>query len=364
MILRTFGWSFVITGVTLVVSFFYGGWPAMGLCLILGLLEVSLSFDNAIVNAKILETMSLFWREIFLTVGILIAVIGMRLLLPLLIVGTTAHLTPDQAIRLALEKGDPQTPGTYGFVLHQAHPQIAAFGAMFLLMLFLDFLFTERDHYWLTRLERPLAKLGHLDQASVIISAAALLAAAKTLADSPETVLVAGILGIITYLVVNGLGRILEPDGESGASPKANVTGGRPRIAGRAAFFLFLYLEVLDGSFSFDGVIGAFAITSDPIIIALGLGFIGATYVRSITVFLVRKGTLKDYIYLEHGAHWAIGALAVLLLVSIGFEVPQAVTGLLGLAFIGAALASSARARQEHPQNRDGPDREAVSAPG
>jgi hypothetical protein len=98
---------------------------------------------------------------------------------------------------------------------------------------------------------------------------------------------------------------------------------------------------VLDASFSFDGVIGAFAITADPIIIALGLGLIGAMFVRSLTVYLVRQGTLSEYVYLEHGAHWAIGALALILLYSIGTHVPEVVTGLVGVVLIGAALISS-----------------------
>ena len=97
---------------------------------------------------------------------------------------------------------------------------------------------------------------------------------------------------------------------------------------------------MLDASFSFDGVIGAFAITSDPIIIALGLGLIGAMHVRSLTIFFVRKGTLQDY--LEHGAHWVIGALAaILLFISIGVHINEIITGLLGVAFIGAAFISS-----------------------
>lgn len=94
---------------------------------------------------------------------------------------------------------------------------------------------------------------------------------------------------------------------------------------------------MLDASFSFDGVIGAFAITADPIIIALGLGLIGAMFVRSLTVYLVRKGTLSEYVYLEHGAHWAIGALAFILLYSIGTHVPEIITGLIGVALIIAA---------------------------
>jgi hypothetical protein len=288
VILRTFGWSFGVTGVSLLVAFFYGGWTALGLCLILGVLEVSLSFDNAVVNAKVLERMDAFWQKMFLTVGILIAVFGMRLILPLLIVGLTAKLGPIEAVQLALEKGDADTPCTYAYILTEAHPQIAAFGAMFLLMLFLDFIFEPRDVYWLSFIERPLAKVGRLGNASVIVSAVALLLTAELLAEAPVTVLFAGILGMITYLAVNGLGNLLEtsdvleevvgdePVATSAVRAAPTAPSQLAKASGRAGFFLFLYLEVLDGSFSFDGVIGAFAITSDPIIIALGLGFIGA----------------------------------------------------------------------------------------
>ncbi len=160
-----------------------------------------------------------------------------------------------------------------------------------------------------------------------------------------STVMIAGVLGMVTYIAVNGLGELFNtPEEDEDGEPIEGSTGGPTALAkatGKAGFFLFLYLEVLDASFSFDGVIGAFAITSDPIIIALGLGFVGAMFVRSITVFLVRKGTLSDYVYLEHGAHWAIGALAVILLVSIGYHVNENVTGLVGVALIGAAFISS-----------------------
>jgi hypothetical protein len=355
MILRTFGWSFGVTAVSLVIAFLYGSWTALALCLILGVLEVSLSFDNAVVNAKVLERMSPFWQKIFLTIGIAIAVFGMRLVFPLLIVGVTANLGPVEAIQLAMEKGDPHTEGTYGYLLNQAHPQIAAFGGMFLFMLFLDFIFEDRDISWLSWLERPLARIGRLNQLSVVVAGIALLLAAELLAKDPHVVMVSGVLGMVTYLAVNGLGSLFESEGTGEDEQLAGIHGDAAAVeksldrgpstlakaTGKAGFFLFLYLEVLDASFSFDGVIGAFAITSDPIIIALGLGFIGAMYVRSITVFLVRKGTLSEYVYLEHGAHWAIGALAVILLVSIGHHVPELITGLVGVAFIGAALVSS-----------------------
>ena len=354
--LKVFGWSYLVTAISLAVALVYGGPTALFLCVILGILEVSLSFDNAVVNASILQRMSDFWQKIFLTVGIVIAVFGMRLVFPLLIVGITANLGPVAAIKLAMEQRPIDDPTSYAALLTAAHPQIAAFGGMFLLMLFLDYIFEDRDIRWLTWIEVPLARIGKLDQLSVIVAVIGLVLAAEFLADDPGVVLLAGMLGLVTYLAVNGLGSLFhvpEEDEEEGVHPgriadpeSAAVKPARGqnklvKATGKAAFFLFLYLEVLDASFSFDGVIGAFAITSDPIIIALGLGLIGAMYVRSLTIFFVRKGTLQDYVYLEHGAHWAIGALAVILFVSIGVHINEIITGLLGVAFIGAAFLSS-----------------------
>jgi len=348
MNLRIFGWSYAVTVASLVVALLYGGWEALLLCAVLGILEVSLSFDNAVVNATVLERMSQFWQRIFLTIGILIAVFGMRLVFPLLIVGITADLNPVEAVTLALERRPEDDPTSYAYLLNEAYPQIASFGGMFLLMLFLDWVFTDREHKWLTWLERPLARIGQLNRLSVVIAVVALVLLATFLAEAPAVVLIAGSLGMITYLAVNSLGDFFEQAGRrqlEEIDAQAAGSGSGPsqlaKATGKAGFFLFLYLEVLDAAFSFDGVIGAFAITTDPIIIALGLGLIGAMFVRSLTVFLVRKGTLADYVYLEHGAHWAIGALAAILLVGIGYHVNEVVTGLAGVAFILSALASS-----------------------
>ncbi|WP_328857962.1 DUF475 domain-containing protein [Williamsia herbipolensis] len=355
MVVRTFGISILVTIASLVVAFIYGSWEAVALCAILGVLEVSLSFDNAVINATVLEKMSEFWQKMFLTVGIIIAVFGMRLLFPLVIVWVTAGLDPVRAFDLAM---NPPAGGAENFadgspsyekILTDAHPQIAAFGGMFLFMLFLNFILAERDTKWLSWFEKPLAAIGKLDALSVIIAGGSLTLVAEFLADDQHraTIMIAGVLGMITYIAVDGLGSLfhteqLEEDHERDVASRA--AGGPSTLVkatGKAAFFLFLYLEVLDASFSFDGVIGAFAITADPIIIALGLGFIGAMFVRSITVFLVRQGTLAEYRYLEHGAHWAIGALSVILFISIEYHINEIITGLVGVAFIGAAFISS-----------------------
>jgi hypothetical protein len=349
MHLRIFGWSYAVTVVALVVGFIYGGVPGLILCAILGILEISLSFDNAVVNATVLERMDPWWQRIFLTVGVVIAVFGMRLVFPLLIVGITAQLNPVEALELALQQKPITDPTSYAFLLDRAYPDIAAFGGVFLFMLFLDWVFEERDIQWLRWLEGPLAKIGQLSRLSIVITLVALVVLGETLAENPGAVLLSGALGMVTYLLVNGLGDFFESrmeaqhEAEVEAARRAGNSGPSQlaKAAGRAGFFLFLYLEVLDAAFSFDGVIGAFAITTDPILIALGLGFIGAMFVRSLTVYLVRKGTLADYVYLEHGAHWAIGALSVILLVGIGYHVNEIITGLIGVAFIGAAFLSS-----------------------
>ncbi|MFX0592838.1 DUF475 domain-containing protein [Melissospora conviva] len=345
MLFKAFRGSIALTVIGLALAFWYAGTTGLAIAAILIVLEISLSFDNAVVNATILRKMSLFWQRLFLTVGILIAVVGMRMVFPLLIVGVTANLNPAEAIRLALEKGDPHTPGTYGYLMADAHPSIAAFGGMFLLMLFLSFIFEERDVHWLAWLERPLARVGRLEQLPVVVSLVALAIAGYGFAaeDKIGTVLLSGILGVVAYVSVNSLGKLFAQDFGERNSGEAGQRGANAQLAaqtGKAAFFSFLYLELIDASFSFDGVIGAFALTSDPIIIAIGLG-IGALFVRSMTVYLVRQGTLQQYVFLEHGAHWAIGALAVLLLVSIKTEVPELITGLIGVGFILAAFATS-----------------------
>ncbi|MBZ5736172.1 DUF475 domain-containing protein [Nocardioides sp. TRM66260-LWL] len=365
MILRTFGWAFLTTIVGLIVALLYGGPTGLAIAAILIVLEVSLSFDNAVVNARVLERMSPFWQKIFLSVGIIIAVFGMRLLFPLVVVGVTAGLSPARAWQLALEKGDPETPGTYGYLLNEAHPSIAAFGGMFLLMIFLSFVLDpEKDVHWLRPIEPVLSRVGRLDGAGLLIALLALAGFALGFPDHAEQVLLSGVIGLITFLVVHGLGELfsegLEADLDELEHEDASARGaGGAQVAmatGRAAFFLFLYLEVLDASFSFDGVIGAFAITSDPIVIALGLG-VGAFYVRSLTVYLVRQGTLDDYIYLEHGANWAIGALAVMLLITVEHEIPEVVTGLVGVGFITVAFLWSVRHNRRHADDEaDEPD--------
>ncbi|MBU1237501.1 MAG: DUF475 domain-containing protein [Gammaproteobacteria bacterium] len=327
---------FIGTGVFCVVAvalgYYVGGLPAVATVLFLSVLETSLSFDNAVVNAGILANWDEKWRRRFLTWGIFIAVFGMRLVFPVAIVAIAAGIGPFQAIDLAINDGDE-----YSRVLGAAHHQIAAFGGAFLMMVFLRFFVARhKTEHWLEVLERPLSRLGKLESIEAALSLMVVMAASWIIADPVRQgeFVVAGVWGVVVFIIVKGLAALLGGDDET-----AHTHVVKQGVAG------FLYLEVLDASFSFDGVVGAFALTHDLIVIALGLG-VGAMFVRSFTLLLVERGTLETYRYLEHGAFWAVGALAAIMLGGVEFHIPEAITGLLGAALIVWALGSSVRANR------------------
>jgi hypothetical protein len=270
------------------------------------------------------------WQRYFLTWGILIAVFGMRLVFPIAIVAVATGIDFVGVTQMALH-----TPAVYAEHLTESHIQIAAFGGMFLLMVFFSFIFDEsRELHWLGRMEKKLASFGKLESIEIIFALAILLISQHWL---PEAIrleaLTAGVFGVILFVIVDSLAALFE-DEEEGDEAVDMIKKG--------SVMSFLYLEVLDASFSFDGVIGAFAITQDVVIIMLGLA-IGAMFVRSLTVFLVRQGTLDEYVFLEHGAHYAIGTLAAIMLISMTHEIPEVVTGLVGAVLIGLSVLSSIR---------------------
>lgn len=306
----------------------------MFIVLVLAVLEISLSFDNAVVNAKTLAHMDKVWQKRFLTWGMAIAVFGMRVVFPLLIVGIAASLGPIEAVALAIKN-----PAEYERILTSVHAEIAAFGGAFLLMVGLRYFFDkEKDVHWVAVIEKPLIKGGRLFMIEAALVMMMLLIAAYFLPQEEKFVfLAAGIAGLITYAFVQWIEIVLE-------SKESSIAG----TAVKTGLSAFIYLEVLDASFSFDGVIGAFALSNNIFIIALGLG-VGAMFVRSITVMLTEKGTLAEYCYLEHGAFWAILALGAIMFLGVFIEIPEVVTGLIGAALLIAAFISSAK--ENHKKN-------------
>lgn len=301
---------------------------ALWLFAILVVLEVTFSFDNAVINSQVLVRMSPFWQKLFLTVGIFIAVFVVRFLVPIIIVMLTSGLGFMEVVNLALNDAE-----NYGKTLHDAAPTIDAFGGTFLIMIGISyFMDRKKDIHWLRTVEKYLARAGNYETLKVFVMLAAAMALYFTVDDAHKTtVLIASILGTLLHLGLELFGTFFEK--RQGAS-----TG---KLVGMAAFGAFMYLEVLDASFSLDGVIGAFAITNEIALIIAGLGA-GAIWVRSLTVYLMKSGTLSKYRYLEHGAHWAILALGVIMFVKL-YQVnpPEWLTGSLGLIVISIAVISS-----------------------
>jgi hypothetical protein len=311
------------------------GLAALMLTIVLTLLETTFSADNAVINSKVLVTMSPMWQRLFMTVGIFIAVFVVRFALPILIVMATASLGFSQVLDLALNH-----PEEYEHELEKAEPVINAFGGTFLLMIALSyFIDYQKKTHWLGFLERYLGKLGRFDNLTVFVMLLASIIVYFTVDESlHSTVLIASIAAMALHIGLQLVSAAM------GSEEKHTKTLQK---VGWAAFASFLYLEVLDASFSLDGVIGAFALTSSVIIIMAGLGA-GAVWVRAMTIHLVRSNALQRYVFLEHGAHWAIGFLGgVMLLKLYEIELPEWLVGSLGIIFITAAVLWSVRHRKK-----------------
>ena len=345
--LRHYKGSILFTLICLALAVWYG-WMQTGtasgtlallwIVVVLSVLEVSLSFDNAVVNAAVLEDMDEVWQRRFLTWGMLIAVFGMRIVFPLAIVAIAAGLGPREALELSLND-----PKRYEEIVSSAHIGIAGFGGAFLAMVGLSFFFDgEKEVHWIVSVERWLSKFSSIKAAEIALLLVGLYLISLMLDPADAlTFMVAGSLGLVTFIAVEALGTILEMREQALAAQGAVVRSG---LGG------FLYLNILDASFSFDGVIGAFALSNNMVVIALGLS-IGAMFVRSMTIHLVRKGTLAEYRYLEHGAFCAIIALGAIMLLSAKFHIHETITGLIGAVLIGASLWWSIRHNRKFPDS-------------
>jgi len=330
--LRIFWISGLLTLLTGGVVWHYLGLEGMWIFVILVILEVTFSFDNAVINSKVLARMSPFWQKLFLTVGIFFAVFVVRFLLPIVIVALTSGDGFGEVVDMALYH-----PAEYSETLHQAAPTIDAFGGTFLTMIGISyFMNRKKDIHWLGQIEKRLARAGNYENFKALVMLTVAMILYFTVDDSvKQTVLVASIFGTILHMGLEIFGAFFERRQSSAA-----------KLTGLAAFGSFLYLEVLDASFSLDGVIGAFAITNAVLLIIAGLGA-GAVWVRSLTVYLMRAGTLSKYRYMEHGAHWAILALGAVMLTKLyHIELPELLTGSLGLIFIVTAIISSTLERR------------------
>lgn len=324
--LKIFQSAIIVTSLGLGAAYLYDGIEGITIAIILAVLEITLSFDNAIVNASILKDMEPKWRDRFITWGMLIAVFGMRFIFPIVLVSFATHLSSAEVLTLALEQ-----PEQYSHYLNQSHGTISAFGGMFLMMVFLGFILNhKRDIHWLGKVEEKIGKIGNLESIEVVAALLILIGLQSIIpSDMQATILISGIAGVCTFVIIHSAAEFMN-----------NYYMGAGSAVKRTGIMSFIYLEVLDASFSFDGVIGAFAITKDIVIIMIGLA-IGAFFVRSLTLLFVERRALQNYIYLEHGAHYALGVLAVMMLISIMHHIPEIFIGGTGLVIIVLAYLSS-----------------------
>ncbi len=312
--MKHFRSSLVVTLIGLVIAFYIGGWYILYITALLAVLEISLSFDNAVVNAKVLETMEPKWQQRFITYGIPIAVFGMRFVFPIVIVAVASGMGIIETFNVAVDD-----PSKYHEVLASVEKLIYAFGSSFLLMVFLDFLFDDdREAKWIHIIEKSktLDKLNEVNNIELTI--ALVFGLVLTYLTQDYAIALAYFGGILLHSLISSLDTLMSSNGV------------------RSGIMGFLYLEVLDASFSFDGVIGAFALTSDIFVIMIGLG-IGAMFVRSLTLYFVEKKTLSEFRYLEHGASYAILALSLVMYYKIFGHINEVIVGTIGITFIGIA---------------------------
>lgn len=326
--------SAIIFSILSIIGWFFYGYELWGInmaistvfiIVVLALLETSISFDNAIVNVNVLKNMNDLWQKRFLTRWMIIAVFGMRILFPIILVALFASMTPRAALNLAISD-----PAQYGQILQDSHIIIAWFGGAFLMMVGLKFFFNkEKNVHWINKLEQGMTKLGKMEA----IEAATVLIILEWFSyfigpAHAHEFFVAWVWGVVLYILINGLWSLFgHGDHWSNVMVKTGLIS-------------FLYLEILDASFSLDGVIGAFALSSNIFVIAAGLG-IGAFFVRSFTIYMLRQGTLQSYRYLEHGAFYAVVALAIMMLVWSVVHLPEVVIGGIWLVFIMLSFYSS-----------------------
>ena len=320
-------WSITISILAFVGIGFSLGLNALILVIILSILEVTLSFDNAVINARVLERMDPVWKNRFLTWGILVAVFGTRFVLPILIVSIAVWTSPWHITELVFKD-----PAAYGLLLDSVHGAIASFGGMFLLMVSLKYFFNKaKSIHWIATIEAYLVKWGRIEAIEIALALTLLVGLSFVTAYDQTQVLISGIIGLILFVMMEGITGSLSIESEGVVTSSAS---------------LFIYLEVLDAAFSLDGVVGAFALTNNLILIMIGLG-IGAFFVRSLTIYFVERKTLTKLTYLEHGAHWAILGLALSMLLNLIIHIPEVFIGLLGLVIISIAYYSSLKAGRE-----------------
>lgn len=321
--------TLLITLVAWLLVGYYLGPVAFFMVIVLSILEITLSADNAVVNSRVLERMSPFWQKLFLTLGIFIAVFLIRFALPVLLVAVAANQSIASVFDMALNH-----PEKYGEQLESISPVINGFGGMFLFIVATFFFVNiDRAHFWVYSIEKKLSQISSVKFIKILVISMLFFFVILLLPENQKYLVgLSMFVAIAIYLLLHGLTALME---------KFEKKNRLRAQMGWAALGSFMYLEVLDASFSLDGVVGAFALTNNIVIIMVGLG-IGALWVRTLTLHMVKHKTLAKYAFLESGAHWAILFLSLVMFLKLfHIELPELVVGSVGLIFITSAIVAS-----------------------
>lgn len=269
------------------------------------LFETVSSIDNAVINAQVLSTMGHKARQWFLFWGLILAVFMVRGLLPWLIVWAVAPSLGPVGALMATFNSDPRV----NEAIELAAPIILAGGGTFLVFLFFHWLFLESKNYGI-RGERFIETHGIWFYAVVSI----LLSAIVWFGINTNPLMAFGaVVGSTAFFITHGFKQSAEREEEKLVNPSGSPT--------KSDISKILYLEVIDATFSIDGVIGAFAFTLSVPLILLGNG-LGAYLVRKITISNIDK--ISKYLYLKNGAMYSILALGtIMILDSFGMHIPH-----------------------------------------
>ncbi len=281
----------------------------------LAIFEIVSSIDNAVINAEILETMTPRGRRWFMLWGFIFAVFAVRGLLPWIIVWATNPALGFIGSLTATFSNDPSVAQSIAL----SSPILLAGGGVFLIFLFLHWLFLEPKALGL-RHEKFFLRNGIWFYAIVSI----ILAVIVWQSIKINSIMAFGaVIGSTAFFIMHGFKQNAEL-----AEEKMKKGGG-----GKSDLSKIFYLEIIDASFSIDGILGAFAFTMSVPYIFIGNG-IGAFVLRELTVKNIER--IKKYTFLKNGAMYAIFALSIIMIVgAFGYEVPQWVSPVVMLTIVG-----------------------------
>ena len=293
--------------------------------LFLAFLEVSLSVNNVVINTSVLKQWDQHWRKIYLTLGVLVAALILRLILPVFIVAFATDMSLTKVVNLAINN-----PLEYAYRLRIHYVEIAAFCGMLLFMVFLNFVFIQIKHFnWVKRFEDITSEIGSLEILKLILGICLIFIITSLIPENHQSQIIkVSLMGVFTYYVVRLLGLFLSKKSLSNAENGLIKTG----------VSAFLFLEILDASQSVSSVFGAFAITTDIVVILIGLT-IGAVFARSLTIYLLENDSIISFKYLDLAANYVVGLLAAsMLLAVVDLHIPQLMTAIIGFFVFAWAL--------------------------